>query len=92
MGFHARRRAIRQDYIASHLESLATVARMRDGAELTFDQESQLVYGFVAPTFPLEHYDRALVEIDAILPGDKLLHERRNDFRQQFKVPPLYQL
>ncbi len=80
--------ALRQDYIASHLESLATVARMRDGAELAFDEESQLVYGFVAPTFPIEHYDRALAEIDAILPGDKPLHERVNDFRQQFRVPP----
>jgi hypothetical protein len=79
---------LRQDYIASHLESLATVALMRAGASLSFDEESLRVYGFVAPTFPTEHYAAALKEIDAILPGDKPLHERVDNFRQQFRVPP----
>jgi hypothetical protein len=78
---------LRQDFIASHLESLATVARMRAGTRLRFDEESRLIYGFVAPTFPQEHYDAALEEIDAILPGDAPLHERVNSFRQQFRVP-----
>jgi len=78
---------LRQDYIASHLESLATVARLRDGARLSFDEESRQVYGFVAPSFPPEHYAAALAEIDAILPGDKPLHERVNDFRLQSRVP-----
>jgi hypothetical protein len=79
---------LRQDYIASHLESLATVARMRDGAQLSFDEESLRVYGFAAPTFSQAHYDAALLEIDAMLPGDKPLHVRVDDFRQQFRIPP----
>jgi len=78
---------LRQDYIASHLESLATIAQMRDGAVLSFDEESQRVYGFVAPTFSQQFYDTVLAEIDAMLPGDKPLYERVNDFRQQFQVP-----
>ena len=79
---------LRQDYIASHLGSLATVARMRGGESLSFDEESLQVYGFVAPTFPREHYDAALADIDALLPGDAQLHQRVNDFRQQFRIPP----
>ena len=79
---------LRQDFIASHLESLAAVARMRDGASYSFDEESRLIYGFVAPTFPREHYEQALLEIEAILPGDGPLHERVHAFRQQFRVPP----
>ncbi|MDA0705035.1 MAG: hypothetical protein O2805_00060 [Proteobacteria bacterium] len=78
---------LRQDFIASHLESLATVARMRDGTSLSFDDESRLIYGFVAPTFPRGHYDAALQEIEAILPGDGPVHERVDTFRQQFLVP-----
>lgn len=78
----------RRDYIASHLESLATVARMRDGATYSFDEESRLIYGFVAPSLPREHYDLAMLEIEAILPGDGPLHERVDAFRQQFRIPP----
>jgi hypothetical protein len=80
--------ALRQDYIASHLESMAAVARMRNGATYSFDEESRLIYGFVAPTFPREHYDEVLLEIEAILPGDGPLHERVDAFRQQFRIPP----
>lgn len=79
---------LRRDYLASHLESLAAVARMRDGATFSFDEESRLIYGFVAPAFPREHYDEVLLEIEAILPGDGPLHERVESFRQQFRVPP----
>ena len=79
---------LRQDYIASHLESLGTVARMRDGATLTFDEESKAVYGFVAPSYPVEHYETALAEIDTLLPGDAPLHERVYEFGLQFRIPP----
>jgi hypothetical protein len=79
---------LRQDFIGSHLESMAVVARMRDGLELSFDEESRLVYGFVAPSYPREHYEAALAEIDVLLPGDKPLHERVYEFGLQFRVPP----
>ena len=79
--------ALRQDFIASHLESLSAVARMRDGEEFSFDEESRLVYGFVAPSFPIEHYQRALDEIDVLLPGEEPLHERVYNFSLQFRVP-----
>jgi hypothetical protein len=78
---------IRQDYIAWNLESLATVASMRNGEKLSFDEESRRIYGFVAPTFPVEHYEAALAEIDAILPGDAPLHERVYEFGLQFRMP-----
>jgi hypothetical protein len=79
---------LRQDYIASHLESMATVARMRDGAEYSFDEESRLIYGFVAPSFPLEHYEVVIAELDGILPGDEPLHQRIYDFELQFRIAP----
>ena len=78
---------LRQDYIASHLESMATVARLRNGEQLSFDEESRLVYGFVAPSFPVADYDAVLAEIDALLPGDAPLHERVYEFELQFRIP-----
>ena len=78
---------LRQDYLASHLKSLGTVARMRNGAVLTFDEESQAVYGFVAPSFPVEHYEQALTKIDALFPGEAPLHERVYEFGLQFRIP-----
>ena len=79
---------LRQDYLVSHLESLATVASMRNGEQLSFDEESRRVYGFVAPSYPVKHYDEALRDLDTILPGDGELHERIYAFEQQFRIPP----
>jgi hypothetical protein len=79
--------ALRQDFIASHLESLSAVARMRSGETFTFDEESKAVYGFVAPTFPVEHYEKALAEMGALLPGDDPLHERVYEFELHLRVP-----
>lgn len=78
---------LRQDFLASHVGSLGTVARMRNGEVLTFDEESKQIYGFVAPSFPVEHYEQALAGIDALLPGDAPLHERVYEFGLQFRIP-----
>ena len=79
--------ALRHDYILSHLKSLATVSRVRNGLTLSFDEESRLIYGFVAPNFPQQHYEKALARLDEILPGDGPTHERYLAFRQQFRLP-----
>jgi hypothetical protein len=60
---------------------------MRNGEPLSFDEESRRVYGFIAPSFPVEHYDEVLAEIDAMLPGDDPLHQRINEFDKQFRIP-----
>ncbi len=79
--------ALRHDYLVSHLRSLATIARMRDGLTLSFDEESRLVYGFVAPGYPQEHYTAVLEQLNEVLPGDGPTHERYRSFRQQFRIP-----
>ena len=78
---------VRQDFLASHLESIAAVASMRNGEKYSYDEESRRVYGFVAPSFPVEHYDAVLAEIEELLPGDGELHQRIYDFNLQFRVP-----
>jgi len=78
---------LRHDYLLSHLRSLATVARMRNGLSLSFDEESRLVYGFVAPSFSNEHYVAVLERLNEVLPGEGPTHERYRSFRQQFRIP-----
>ena len=79
--------ALRHNFLLSHTSSMAAVSRMRNGESFGFDEESRAMYGFVAPSFPLEHYDDALQKLDALLPGNGPLHERYQAFLQQFRIP-----
>ncbi len=79
--------ALRHNYLLSHLGSMSAISRMRNGETLSFDEESKAVYGFVAPSFPVEHYDEALQKLGALLPGEGPLHERYQAFRQQLRIP-----
>lgn len=79
--------ALRHNFLLTHLQSLATVSRVRNGLELSFDEEARRIYGFVAPTYPPEHYAAVLKKLDAVLPGDGPTHERYRQFRQQFRIP-----
>jgi hypothetical protein len=78
---------LRQNFLTTHLQALAAVSRARNGHAYSFDEESKAIYGFVAPDFPVEHYDQALAELESLLPGVGPLHERYNTFRQQFRIP-----
>ena len=78
---------LRHDFLLSHTSSMAAVSRMRSGETLSFDEESKVLYGFVAPSFPREHYESALQKLNALLPGEGPLHERYQAFRQQFRIP-----
>ena len=78
---------LRHNFLFTHLQSLAAVSRARSGQEFSFDEESRLIYGFVAPSFAPEHYERALTKLDAALPGEGPIHERYREFRQQFRIP-----
>ena len=79
--------ALRHNYLLTHLRSLATVSQVHDGLILSFDEESRLMYGFVAPSFPVAHYDAALRALGALLPGEGAIHDRYQVFRQQYRIP-----
>ena len=78
---------LRHNFLLTHLQSLATVSRVRDGMVLSFDEESKAIYGFVAPSFARQHYERALQQLNEVLPGDGPTHERFRAFRRQFRIP-----
>jgi len=78
---------LRHNYLLTHLRSLAAVSRVRNGLSLSFDEESRQIYGFVAPSFMQEHYERALARLDELLPGEGPTHERYRMFRERLRIP-----
>jgi len=79
--------ALRHDYLKRQLEALRARVRMREGAKLTFDEESQALYDAVAPTYPDSYFEGLLKEIDHALPGEGPVVDRYDAFRRRFIVP-----
>ncbi len=81
-GMRARTAGLR-----ARLQSLQTRISVNKGELKSFDEESRLVFGTVAPTYDTAHFDAVLEKIDALLPGDGPLSERVDSFRHDFEVP-----
>jgi hypothetical protein len=79
---------LRHDYLTRQLEALLARVRMRQGAKLSFDEESQALYDAVAPTHPESYFDETLTAIDRELPGPGPLADRYEAFRHRFVIPP----
>jgi hypothetical protein len=73
------------------LKRLATAAeariRMAQGERLAFNEEARLLYGVTPPGYSLAEFDRALAELDAMLPGAGTLNARFNAFRDSVVIP-----
>ena len=78
---------LRHDYLRRQLQALRARVRMLQGAKLTFDEESQALYDAVAPVHPESFFEKALTEIERLLPGPGPLAGRYEAFRQTFIVP-----
>ena len=68
--------------------ALQTRIRLNQGAEISFDEESRLLFDAVPPTLDASHFEEILAQIDALLPGDGPLPERVTAFRERFIIPP----
>ena len=79
---------LRRDYLIGQLGAVAARIRMLQGVRLSFDEESKALYDTVAPTFPDSHFDQALKDLDALVPGSAPLAARVEDFRQRYVIPP----
>ncbi len=70
------------------LQALQTRIRLNQGAEISFDEESRLLFDAVAPHHDAAYFEEILAQIDALLPGDGPLPERVAAFRERFIIPP----
>ena len=73
------------------LEKLTRAAltriQMSRGDQFTFNEETQALYDAVAPDYDIAVFDAALVEINALIPGDGPLNERVDSFRNSLAIP-----
>ncbi len=79
--------ALRRQYLARQVSALRARVAMLQGKKFTFDEESLALYDAVAPTKTEAEFDLALKQIEAKLPGEGLLIDRYDRFKQAFVIP-----
>jgi hypothetical protein len=78
-----------RQFLIGQLHAIASRVDLLLGAHLTFDQETEAMFGVQVPA----QYDQRRLahirsQIDALLPGQGGLAERYSSFDQRFTVPP----
>ena len=80
--------ALRHAYLSTQLGALLARVSMLEGTTLSFDEESQALYGAVAPNHPDDYFQRIIDQLDEQLPGPGSLSERFDRFKSEFVIPP----
>lgn len=78
---------LRHAYLTAQLTAIAARLDHLAGVRRSFDEESRLLYGVVAPTFGEDHFQEVLDRLAAVLPGDGPLGERHEAFQRRFHIP-----
>jgi hypothetical protein len=79
---------LRHQYLVSQCRSLASRVEILEGKRLSFDDEAKALYDVTPPTFPEEHFQRLLKNLESLLPGTDPLSQRMEAFRQHVIIPP----
>src|SRR6266513_2630278 len=78
---------LRRGYLTKQLSALEARGRILKGARLKFDEESQVLYDAVAPSFPDAHFQEILAKLEPKLPGEGSRLQRYENWRQAFVIP-----
>ncbi len=78
---------LRFQYLSKQIQSIEGMIRYLSGEEMTFDEESHVLYDAVTPQNNAEYYQSILDSLDAELPGQGSIYERYNNFRNKFIIP-----
>ena len=79
--------ASRATALENLLISLTARIDVISGVDLSFDEETRLVFGVVAPDYDDAHFEAILGQLEAFLPGDGDLSSRAVAYRQGFVIP-----
>jgi hypothetical protein len=77
---------LRYQYLKKQLSALVARVEVLSGKKLTFDEEAKAYYDVTPVTYPEEHFQKIIMELDSLLPGKGPLSERLTEFRKQFIV------
>jgi len=79
--------ALRRNYLLEQLRAVTTKSRLLQGQKLSFDEESELLYGVAAPAREDAFFEEALQALEKELPGPGPLGERVEAYRKRFYIP-----
>ncbi len=78
---------LRAEFLRKQLVAVRAQIDALAGKKFSFDEESRLFYDAVEPVRPQIEFDKALDELEALLPGAGSLQQRLAAFRRDFHVP-----
>jgi len=79
---------LRAAYLQRQLEAVAAHADRLGGRTMTFDEEARALYDVDPPEHTAEEFQAVLDRLDARLPGAGPIHERYQQWRDAFIIPP----
>lgn len=78
---------LRKQYLLVQLKAVKARVEILNGAKMSFDEESNALYGAVAPVYGKEYFEKIINRLETILPGNGTISERVNNFRNEFIIP-----
>lgn len=77
----------RKAFLEVQTRAMLTFIQVVKKEKVSFDEESERLYDAVSPNITEQQLDKALVELDRVLPGEGSLNERMQAFTKQFEIP-----
>lgn len=78
---------LRKDMLVVQVRSVKAFIQQLSGKKFTFDQESMALYDAQSPNLTEADFDKALAELNDLLPGEGELNPRLKAFKDQFVIP-----
>ena len=78
---------LRKNSLLLNLRAMDTRIRMVNGEKFFFKEEAFLLYDAILPDYEFSQFDKVLTEIDHLIPGENILSERVEAFRNRFNIP-----
>ena len=78
---------LRYRFLYKQLLAVKAKIFMLSGGSFSFDEESKALYDAVAPTHPIDYYQKIINELSSILPGKGSVNTRLENFRKSFIIP-----
>ncbi len=78
---------IRANWMTAQLTAFAGRVKIFSGEYASFDEESKVLFGAVAPSYPESHYKAIVAALDSVLPGKGTVAQRFQALSKKFIIP-----
>ncbi len=78
---------LRYIYLNKQLKAIKGRIELVGGKNFTFDEETEILYDVITPDYSVDHFEKLIEELDALLPGEGDLTQRLTEFKKDFVIP-----